>query len=131
MGNTRSNDSKIFGGFLNRLSKLIVSEDEEKAREIILVMDNSSIHTSDHIRAMLKQRQVRILTITPYEPSLNACEKLILRIKTSLKSRYLYKKSISLQTIKTIVDGIEENELAQMQNSSIEEAMLRAEDIFK
>jgi uncharacterized protein YbjQ (UPF0145 family) len=65
------------------------------------------------------------LTTTPYEPSLNAAEKLILRVKLMLRSRQINRKLITLQTIRSVVDQIGTEELERFQRESQREAMER------
>ena len=51
-----------------------------------------------------ENNQVILLTISPYSPFLNPWEKLILKIKSSIKMSQRNGKLISLRSFKAIVD---------------------------
>ena len=87
MGIKDTTNLLIFGLFLKQLYDLLNASDPYNNERRVLVMDNASIHKSNHIKSLIKGKKARILTIHLYEPSLNLTETLILSIKSKVKTR--------------------------------------------
>ena len=51
-------------------------------------MDNAAVHVSQKVKKFLITSKVKAITITPYSPTLNPCEKLINAIKQRIKKKY-------------------------------------------
>ena len=92
-------------------------------------MDNASIHKSIHIKRLVNDKKARILTIHPYEPSLNPTEKLILAIKSKIKTRQFQGQVISFALIKAVVDEVALVRLKGMVDASFKEAVSKARQI--
>ena len=66
------------------------------------------------------------MTIPPYEPSLNPTEKLILSIKSKIKTRRFQGRVISLALIKAVVDEVAQVRLEGMVEALFKEAAQKA-----
>ena len=129
MGVQGTINSLIFGLFLKQLYDVINSNDPESNDRRVLVMDNASIHKSRHIHSLVKGKKARILTICPYEPSLNPAEKLILSIKSKIKTRQFQGRTISLALIKAVIDEVASVRLEGMIDASFKEAIWKIKQI--
>ena len=58
-----------------------------KIRPLIIVLDNASIHKTEKALKFIVDSKIPMITIPPYEPSLNPVEKFILAIKSKLKQK--------------------------------------------
>ena len=123
MGIKGTTNSLIFGLFLKQLYDLLNVSDPYNNERRVLVMDNASIHKSNHIKSLIKGKKARILTIHPYEPSLNPTEKLILSIKSKIKTRLYRGRAISLALIKAVIDEVALVKLEGMIDASFKEAI--------
>ena len=56
-------------------------------RQLIIVLDNSSIHKTEKTLKFIIDSKIQMITIPPYEPSLNLVEKFILAIKSKLSQK--------------------------------------------
>ena len=63
-----------------------------RRRPAVLVGDNARIHVAKPVLKFLKQTNLRLFTITPYSPCLNAAEHLIGAIKGKVKAILLQGK---------------------------------------
>ena len=85
MGVNGTINATIFGLFLERLMKLMQEHKPQNIIRQVLIIDNAPIHKENYIKKLLANASITILTITPYEPSLNTAEKIILVIKSKIK----------------------------------------------
>ena len=111
-GVTMTTDSSMFIKFLRSFvttRRSLYEADQTPAA--VLIMDNASIHKSSLVKNAVEKLQLSLLTITPYSPALNPCEKLILALKTTLKAKKAQGKIICLKTIASIAKEIKINQL--------------------
>ena len=85
LGNQSSNKSKEFKFYLRRLIDCRNADPEFEKVPFIMMYDNSGIHTSDEVREFINKSKLRAISIVPYSPMLNPCEKLITAVKSNLK----------------------------------------------
>ena len=86
MGNKNSNKSASFLYFVEKILKSRVNFSLVTDLIPILVLDNAAIHKSRDWAKFYYDNNIRVLTIPPYEPSLNPVENFILAIKMKIKS---------------------------------------------
>ena len=86
MGNKESNNSASFIYFIKKLFESRAKCSTTTDLKPILVFDNATIHKSKDWTKFYHDNKIIVLTIPPYEPALNPAEKLILAIKTKIKS---------------------------------------------
>ena len=111
-GVTMTTDSSMFIKFLRSFVTTRRSLYEaDQTPPAVLIMDNASIHKSSLVKNAVEKLQLSLLTITPYSPALNPCEKLILVLKTTLKAKKAQGKIICLKTIASIAKEIKINQL--------------------
>ena len=85
LGNQGSNKSNEFKYYLRQLLDCRNADPEFKKVPFIMMYDNSGIHTSDEVKEFISKSKLRSISITPYSPMLNPCEKLIAAVKSNLK----------------------------------------------
>ena len=54
---------------------------------MIIVLNNDSIHKTEKALKLIVNLKIPMITILPYEPSLNPVEKFILAIKSKLRQK--------------------------------------------
>ena len=123
IGTSDSFNSIMFGYFINELVRIIQNDMDRDLRDWMLVMDNSSIHKSLYIKDIIKGRKIRMMFITPYEPSLNPAEKLIMAIKTKLKVREFHGHPLSLASVRGVVEQLVHINFQKLINASLMESM--------
>ena len=96
-------NSKSFTWFIYDIWKNNVWGKDKKGKQVI-ILDNSSVHNSKKSLTFMKKKGIKCLSIPPYSPQLNAAEKVIGAIKSSLKTKWIEGKGLSLAEIKRIVD---------------------------
>ena len=74
MGVNGTINAAIFGLFLKGLTESMQEYKYQNTNKQVLVFDNAPIHKANHIKKLLVDANITIITITPYEPSLNAAE---------------------------------------------------------
>ena len=116
VGNEGTNWSQHIKSFLIQLTK-------NNTKNTIFIMENCSIHKANIINELWIKLNLWILTIPAYSPFLNPCEKLIQKIKSSIRSHQSQQKLISLPTIKAIVDKISPKTLQNCVTESYEETL--------
>ena len=85
MGNQGSNKSNEFKYNLRQLLDCRNADPEFKKVPLMMMYDNSGIHTSDEVKKIIRKSKLRSINITPYSSILNPCEKLIAVVKSNLK----------------------------------------------
>ena len=123
IGTSETFNSIMFGYFINELVRIIKSEMDLDSRDWMLVMDNASIHKSLKIKSIIKGRRIRMMFITPYEPSLNPAEKLIMAIKAKLKVREFHGHSLSLASVRGVIEQLVHTNFERLINASLMESM--------
>ena len=63
--------------------KMALSE----AKELVILLDNANIHKTTMVSKFVYDSKIRLITIPPYEPSLNPVEKFIYLLKWNLDRR--------------------------------------------
>ena len=58
-----------------------------ETKELLILLDNASIHKTKMVSKFVYDSNIRLITIPPYEPSLNPVEKFILAIKLKLRQK--------------------------------------------
>ena len=105
---SKSINARIFKWFLSDLSKCL-RRDANNTKQTCFIFDNSSIHSNTKIKDYWDKAGLRWITIPPYSPQLNPCEKIIAVIKTKLRSYWVRDESLNLRIVKKIIDEIDEN----------------------
>ena len=72
-------------------------------------MDNATVHTSFDMGSFLKKAGVGAVTITPYSPALNPCDKVINAVKCFIKQKQAtVNKPLSLKMLQDSFDKLAE-----------------------
>ena len=79
--------SQHFIHFLSEVLKERKMMNSNEIRQLIIDLDNSSIHKTEKALKFIVDSKIPMITILPYEPSLNPVEKFILAIKSKLKQK--------------------------------------------
>ena len=130
-GTEGTNDSIIFGKILIQLWNSFSDIGGFDADRSILVMDNASIHKTQYIQEIAVREKIQIITIAPYEPSLNPAEKLILSIKSKMKACCNRGRLMSLSLVKSIVNEVAKLNLQKMVEASYKEALVRMRQLVQ
>ena len=130
-GTENTNDNVIFGKFLLQLWESLKDAEKFDEDRWVLVMDNASIHKTEYIQRIATHKQIRIITIAPYEPSLNSAEKLILSIKSKMTAYSNRGKLMSLASVKSIVNEVATLDLQKMVEASFREALGRMKQLIQ
>ena len=105
---SKSINTKIFVWFLGDLSNNL-KRDSGNKKPACFIFDNSSVHTNTDIKNFSEKAGIRWITIPPYSPQLNPCEKIIAIIKTKLRSYWIDGRPLNLSIMKKIIDEIDES----------------------
>ena len=108
MGKDGTGNSETIKIFLKELWDMRNKREDIKSKPFVICCDNAPVHTSATICKFLMSSELRVITITPYCPALNPWEKLILAIKSKLKSKIAHDKVLNLQLIAQTFDSVEE-----------------------
>ena len=84
MGTRSSFDQVKYNIFLKELIAKLKMDDNINWQKLIIVADNWKFHRTNTIKEFLLKEELAWLFIPPYSPEINACEKLINFIKSSL-----------------------------------------------
>ena len=85
MGSKSTVNSEVFLKLLKSLVKYRCTFGGELNFKFWIVCDNASIHTSREVESAIKRTAVKIITLAPYSPFLNPCEKVIGAIKSKIR----------------------------------------------
>ena len=85
IGAMQTTNSALFWRFLAEVINLHNKRFLENEKDLVLIMDNASIHKSWTTKEFINGHDLTILTTTPYWPWLNPVEKLILCIKNKIQ----------------------------------------------
>ena len=80
--------------------------------KLVLIMDNAKIHKTDIVNKFWRDSGILAVTIPPYSPFCNPCEKLILRIKSSARKIKVSGRMVTLKTFKDIIDSLQPESFA-------------------
>ena len=105
---SKSINTKIFTWFISDLWNSL-RMDSRNMKNACLIFDNSSVHTNAEIVDFSLKGGLRWITIPPYSPQLNPCEKIIAVIKKKLKTHWLRDEPLNLNIMKKIIDEVDEN----------------------
>ena len=87
MGNQGANDHQIFIHFLCEFLEAKLDPVIDDFSKFLLVIDNASIHKTREVQEFASKHRIKLLTISPYSPSLNAAEYFIQSIKAKIKRK--------------------------------------------
>ena len=73
--------------FLSHILKERKKISLDEIRVLAIVLDNASIHKTKNVIKFITDSNIPMITIPPYEPSLNLVKKFILAIKYKLRQR--------------------------------------------
>ena len=82
--NKETNTHHTFKHFLIKLIKLRELQTIQTNDKYWIIYDNASIHKTKSIKELATKMKIRVLTIPPYCPVLNAAENFILSIKKKI-----------------------------------------------
>ncbi len=82
-----TNKAQDFCDFLSSLKASVVQKRDYDPSDVILFMDNASIHVASTVKAKIKDLRLRILTNCPYCPELNPAEAFIKCHKELMKKQ--------------------------------------------
>ena len=89
MINKNANDSLSFIYFLQQLAMIRRASHQLLNNKWWVIADNASIHSSIKVQEWLEKSNMRLITISPYSPSLNPTEKVIAAIKCEIRNLLL------------------------------------------
>ena len=92
---SKSINTRIFTWFLGDLSSNL-RRDVGSTKPACFIFYNSSVHTNTDIKIFSEKAVIRWITIPPYSPQLNSCEKIIAIIKTKLRSCWIRGRPLNL-----------------------------------
>ena len=87
MGTEKTGTLQKFIHFLHHVLKERTKLISDEVKRLVIVLDNSSIHKTKEAVKFIVDSKIQMITIPPYEPSLNPVEKLILAIKSKLRQK--------------------------------------------
>ena len=87
MGTEGTGTSQKFIHFLAKVLKERRKMTLNEAKELVILLDNASIHKTKMVSKFVNDSKIRLITIPPYEPSLNPVEKFILAVKMKLRQK--------------------------------------------
>ena len=87
MGTEKTGTSQKFIHFLHHVLKERTKLISDEVKRLVIVLDNSSIHKTKEAVKFIVYSKIPMITIPPYEPSLNPVEKFILAIKSKLRQK--------------------------------------------
>ena len=83
--NKNANTHHTFLHFIIQIKSLRESRVDNKDDKYCIIYDNTSIHKTKVIKKFAEKNKIKILTIPPYWPVLNATEKLILSMTKKIQ----------------------------------------------
>ena len=110
--------------------KVVQSSMDDYYREWILVIYNASINKSLYIKEIIKNKRIRLMFITPNEPSLNPAEKLIIAIKNKFMVKKLHEHALSLDSVRDVVEQVVHTNFKKLINMSLEESINKMKSYF-
>ena len=84
-GTTSTHKNASFISFISNALEYRTNVWKLTDTNLVIVWDNSSIHKSIEVKNFIRKFKIKILTISPYCPTLNPAEKMILYIKQKIK----------------------------------------------
>ena len=116
MGTNDTFNSIMFKYFLHQMLQYLLNK-------WVLVADNASIHKTDEIKRFLLSSNLLLTTIPTYSPWLNPWEHLILAIKAKIRQIQRNDKMITLNSIKGIIDELDQSDLKKYIVASLKETL--------
>ena len=86
-GDNWTGTAQKFIHFLRKVLKQRMKTISLEMRRFFIILDNASIHKTREVLKFVSDSKIRVLTIPPYEPSLNPVEKFILTLKSKLRQK--------------------------------------------
>jgi transposase len=93
------------------------------SQEFVAIVDNATTHKAKEVHKLLRSLKLWLVTIPPYNPHLNPCEKLIQVIKSMVRTRQKRGYMITLKTFQNVIDELDEAELIKTIVSSRQESL--------
>ena len=87
MGTEGTGTSQKFTHFLAEVLKERKKSNSNETKKLVIILDNASIHKTEMVLKFVNDSKIRLITIPPYEPSLNPVEKFILAVKMKLRQK--------------------------------------------
>ena len=78
-------DAVVFDNFLHRVLHKLRADKETKSKQIVILMDNASIHKHESVYETARRFKANILLNAQYSPWLNPIEQLFNHIKRQLR----------------------------------------------
>ena len=78
-------DAVVFENFLHRILSKLRVDGETKNKQIVVLMDNATIHKHESVYATARKFKVNVLLNAQYSPWLNPIEQLFNYIKRKLR----------------------------------------------
>ena len=79
--------SQNFIHFLHYILKERMKIGLDETRVLAIILDNASIHKTKNVMKFITDSNIPMITIPPYEPSMNPVEKFILANKYKLRQK--------------------------------------------
>ena len=107
MGTKETTNAGLNEYFIREMLDWRNSHKDNTSRPVVIVMDNAIVHTSFDMDSFLTKAGVGAVTITPYSPTLNSCEKVINAVKCIIKQKQaIENKPISLKMLQDSFDKL-------------------------
>ena len=107
MGTNETTNAGWIEYFIREMLDWRNSHKDNASRPFVIVMDNATVHTSFGMGSFLKKAGVGAVTITPYSPALNPCEKVINAVKFFMKQKQATEnKPLSLKMLQDSLDKL-------------------------
>ena len=87
MGTEGTGTAQKFIHFLRKVLQERMKLVSLEMKRFFIILDNASIHKTHEVSKFVSDSKIRMLTIPPYEPSLNPVEKFILALKSKLRQK--------------------------------------------
>ena len=78
-------DAVVFENFLHRVLHKLRVDKETKSKQIVILMDNATIHKHESVYATVRRFKANVLLNAQYSPWLNPIEQLFNYIKRKLR----------------------------------------------
>ena len=119
MGTKKTMNAELIEYFIREMLDCRNHQKENVNRPFVIVMDNATVHTSSSMGSFLKKIGVGAVTITPYSPALNPCEKVINAVKLFIKQKQVTEnRPLSLKVMQDSFDRLPKTPSAKFVEAS-------------
>ena len=119
MGTKKTMNAELIEYFIREMLDCRNHQKENVNRPFVIVMDNATVHTSSSMGSFLKKTGVGAVTITPYSPVLNPCEKVINAVKLFIKQKQVTEnRPLSLKVMQDSFDRLPKTPSAKFVEAS-------------